>query len=196
MCRGRTGLGPSKPASPGKLREPGANTAWAEGFKVPNNQEFQVISDQGKHWLRIENRDASRQLDYVHAYVKVTPQIGSLTVSARMKATNLKIGKEGWHTARVAMSFEGGSFGFPAEVPELRANCDWVTKSVELTVPKGATRLNIQPAMFHCTGVFEIADVTVTPHVVARTQLGDAVLPAGIALDWDKASIKTVNAKR
>ncbi len=180
----------------GNFENPGANTEWADGFKVPNNQEFQVVSEQGKHWLRIENRDAGRQLDYVHAYVKVTPQIGSLTVSARMKATNLKIGKEGWHTARVAMSFEGGSFGFPAEVPELRADCDWVTKSVELTVPVGATRLNIQPAMFHCTGVFEIADLTVTPHVVARTQLGDAVLPADIALDWDKANVKTVNAKR
>ena len=171
----------------GNFENPGTNTGWAEGFKVPNNQEFRVVSEQGKHWLRIENRDAGHQLDYVHAYVKVTPKIASLTVSARMKATNLKIGKEGWHTARIAMSFEGGSFGYPAEVPELRTDSDWVTKSVELTVPKGATRLNIQPAMFHCTGVFEIADLTVTPHMVARTQSGDAVLPAGIALDWDKS---------
>ena len=156
----------------GNFENPGANTGWAEGFNIPNNQEFQVVSENGKHWLRIENRDAGRQLDYVHAYVKVTPQIASLTVSARMRATNLKIGKEGWHTARVAMSFEGGSFGFPAEVPELRADSDWVTKSVELKVPKGATRLNIQPAMFHCTGVFEIADLTVTPHLVGADAVG------------------------
>ena len=91
--------------------------------------------------------------------------------------------------------FEGGSFGYP-EVPELRADSDWVTKSVELKVPAGATRLNIQPAMFYCTGVFEIADLTVTPHMVAPKQLGDAVLPAGATLDWDKTSVETVNAKR
>ena len=156
----------------GDFKNPGVNTEWAEGFNIPRNQEFQVISENGKHWLRIENRDAGRQLDYVHAYVKVTPQIASLTVSVRMRATNLRMGKEGWHTARVAMSFEGGSFGYPAEVPELRTDSDWVTKSVELTVPKGATRLNIQPAMFHCTGVFEVADITITPHLVARTPLG------------------------
>ena len=78
----------------------------------------------------------------------------------------------------------------------MRADSDWVTKSVELKVPAGATRLNIQPAMFYCTGVFEIADLTVTPHMVATTQLGDAVLPDGIALDWDKTSVKTVSAKR
>ena len=63
----------------------------------------------------------------MHAFVKVTPQIDSLTVSVRLKATNLKIGKEGWHTARVALMFEGGSFGYPATVPELKADSDWVT---------------------------------------------------------------------
>jgi beta-galactosidase len=180
----------------GSFENPGADTGWAESFKIPNNQEFRVVSGQGKHWLRIENQDAGRQLDYVHAYVKLNPQIASLTVSARLKATNLKIGKEGWHTARVAMSFEGGSFGYPAEVPELRADSDWVTKSVELKVPMGATRLNLQPAMFYCTGVFEIADLMVTPHLTAPTQPGDAALPAGIALNWEKTDVITVNSKR
>ncbi len=180
----------------GSFERPGVNTDWAEGFNIPNNQEFQVISENGKSWLRIENHDAGRQLDYVHAYVRVAPEIESLTISVRMKATNLKVGKEGWHDARVAMSFEGGSFGFPSEVPELRADSDWVMRSVDLKVPKGATRLNIQPAMFYCTGVFEIADLTVTPHMVATTQLADAELPAGMTLNWDKTSILTVNAKR
>jgi len=180
----------------GNFEHPGVNTGWAEGFNIQNNQEFKVIVEGGKHWLRIENRDSGRQLDYVHAYVNVTPQIASLTVSVRMKATNLKIGTEGWHTARVALMFEGGSFDFPPEVPELRADSDWVTKSVELKVPEGATRLNIQPAMFYCTGVFEIAELTVTPQIVAPTYLADAVLPADVELGWDKASVKTVNTRR
>ncbi len=98
----------------GSFERPDVNTGWAEGFNIPNNEEFKIIAEGGKQWLRIENRDAGRQLDYVHAFVKVTPQIASLTVSVRLKATNLKIGKEGWHTARVALVFEGGSFGFPA----------------------------------------------------------------------------------
>ena len=180
----------------GSFEQPGVNTGWAEGFNIPNTKEFKVVSEGGKHWLRLENSDAARSLDTVHAYVKVAPEIASLVVSVRLKATNLKPGKEGWHTARVALMFEGGSFGFPPEVPELRADSDWVTKSVELKVPKGATRLNIQPAMFYCTGVFEIADLTVTPRMAASTQLGDAALPPGIALGWDKTNVKTVNAKR
>ena len=180
----------------GDFENPGANTGWAEGFNIPQDQEFRVISENGKSWLRIENRDAGRQLDYVHAFVKVTPQIASLTISVRLKATNLKVGTEGWHDARVALMFEGGSFGYPAQVPELAVDSDWVTKSVELKVPAGATRLNIQPAMFRCTGVFEVADLKVTPHLVATTQLADAVLPAGTSLNWDKTRVTTVNAKR
>ncbi len=179
----------------GSFENPGVNTGWADGFNIPNNQEFQIIAEQGRYWLRIENRDADRQLDYVHAYVKMSPQIASLTVSVRMRASDLKIGKEGWHTARVAMMFEGGSFGYP-EVPELRADSAWVTKTVEIKVPAGATRLNIQPAMFYCTGVFEIADLTVTPHLLAPTQVGDAVLPAEMKLDWDQTNVTALNSKR
>ena len=182
----------------GDFKNPGANREWAEGFNIPGNQEFRVVSENGKSWLRIENHDAGRQLDYVHAYVRISPDIESLTISVRLKATNLKTGTEGWHDARVAMSYEGGSFGFPAQVPELAPDSDWVTKSVELKVPQGATRLNIQPAMFHCTGVFEIADLTVTPHLVkvAAQEVADALLPASVSLGWDKTSVTTVNAKR
>src|SRR5579872_5926115 len=116
----------------GSFDHPGVHTAWSEGFNIPNNREFQVVSQDGKHWLRIENTDPSRQLDYVHAYVKVDPRIASLTVSVRMKATHLRVGPEGWHDARVALMFEGGAYGYPPEVPELRADSDWVTKTVEL----------------------------------------------------------------
>lgn len=181
----------------GDFKNPGANTERAEGFNIPGNREFRVISENGKSWLRIENRDAGRQLDSVHAYVNVTSEMESLTISARLRATNLKLGQEGWHDARIALSFEGGSFGYPPEVPELRADSDWVTQSVELAVPKGATRLNLQPAMFYCTGVFEIADLTVTPHMAGPTTgLADAVLPPGVRLNWEMASVTTLNARR
>ncbi len=199
LCLSFTGAQSALPVNllpQGDFKNPGANTGWAEGFNIPANQEFRVFSENGKSWLRIENNDPGRQLDYVHAYVRVTPEMESLTISVSMKATNLKVGKEGWHDARVAMSFEGGSFGYPAQVPELREDCDWVRKSVELKVPKGATRLNLQPAMFRCTGVFEIADLTVTPHLVRTTQLADAELPAGTSLNWDQSTVISLNAKR
>src|SRR5215475_6560171 len=182
----------------GDFKNPGATTEWAEGFNIPrNSQEFRIISENGKSSLRIENQDPGRQLDYVHAYVKLTPEIESLTISVRLKGTNIKVGAEGRHDARIAMSFEGAP-GYPAQVPELDSDSDWVTQTVKLPVPKGATRLNIQPAMFHCTGVFEVADLTVTPHVAPGTaqQLADAVLPDGTSLNWDNAKIVTVNDKR
>jgi len=68
---------------------------------------------------------------------------------------------------------------------------------VELKVPKGATRLNIQPALFSVApGRSKMADLIVTPRLAVTTQLADAVLPAGMSLNWDTTSIVTVNAKR
>jgi len=49
----------------GSFENPSVNTGWAEGFNIPNNQEFRVISENGKRWLRIENRDPTRQVDSV-----------------------------------------------------------------------------------------------------------------------------------
>src|SRR5512133_1361246 len=71
----------------GDFKNPGVKTEWAEGFNIPQNNEFRVVTENGKSWLRIENNDPSRQLDYVHAFVKVTPEIESLTISVRMRAT-------------------------------------------------------------------------------------------------------------
>ena len=67
--------------------------------------------------------------DAVHAYLKLNPKVSSLTLSVRMRGTNLKPGKEGWHDARVALSFEGVAAGYPPRVPELRADSDWVAAS-------------------------------------------------------------------
>ena len=49
----------------GNFEAPDVNTEWAEGFDIPNNQEFRVISKQGKHWLRIENRENQFAFDDV-----------------------------------------------------------------------------------------------------------------------------------
>jgi beta-galactosidase len=180
----------------GSFERPEMDTAWAQGFNINDNEGFTIVENDGDHWLRIENHDPKRRVDSLHAYVNLSPQIDTLTVSARLRATNLTPGTEGWHTARIALMFEGGSFGFPPVVPELAADTDWVTKTVTLKVPDGATRLNIQPALFYCTGVFEIADLSVTPHIAAPTQEGDAVLPSDLTLGWEKSQTKPVNAKR
>jgi len=78
----------------GDFKNPAANTEWAQGFNIPNNQEFRVVTEDGKFWLRIENRDPERQVDSVHAYVKLTPQIESLTISVRLRAKDLKVARK------------------------------------------------------------------------------------------------------
>ncbi len=48
----------------GDFQNPGVSTEWAEGFNIPrNSQEFRVVSNNGKSWLRIENQ-AGMALDW------------------------------------------------------------------------------------------------------------------------------------
>src|SRR5579859_2523866 len=70
-----------------------------------------------------------------------------------------------------------------------------------LVAQRGSAQLNLLPQgdFEHPdlnTDVYKIADLTVTPHMAAPAQLADAVLPAGVNLDWGKAKVRTLNAKR
>ena len=69
----------------GTFENPTLDTGWAQGFNIPNNQEARVVLDNGKQCLRLENHDPQRSVDYVHAYVKMAPQITSLTISVTMR---------------------------------------------------------------------------------------------------------------
>src|SRR5262249_7154078 len=54
-----------------------------------------------------------------------------------------------------------------------------------------STEVNLLPQ-----GNFDPGVNTVEPRLVAQSPLGDGVLPEGVTLDWDKTSVKTLNAKR
>ena len=82
----------------GNFKNPGATTDWGKGFNIPQNDEFRVVSENGKSWLRIENHDATRQLDSVHAYINVTPQVESLTISVR-RSLSVSTGATGKYPA-------------------------------------------------------------------------------------------------
>ena len=169
----------------GNFENPGVKTGWAQGFDIPNNQEFRVISEKASTGCDRESgcRSSARLracLRESHPADRVPDRLGPPeSHEPENRQGRLAYGPR-------CHEFRRKLLWLPGEVPELKADSDWVTQSVELKVPERATRLNIQPALFYCTGVFEIADLTVTPHLIAPKPLADAALPAGVSLDWDK----------
>jgi beta-galactosidase len=54
----------------------------------------------------------------------------------------------------------------------------------------------IQPAMFYCTGVLEVADLTVTPHMVAGAKPPDDAPPPRVTPNPDTAKVQTPGDSR
>jgi len=150
------------------------------GWSVPAEW---VASAGPNRWLRLSNDDPKNAPNVVYRF-PVDPAWETLKVSARIKATGLKPGKENWHTGRVALRFEDeknemvGQYG---PVPELRADSDWTLREVTMTVPAGAHHLNVQPALFHATGTVEFDDIQIVPLSLrpAPTRAPAAAAPAG-----------------
>ncbi|MDQ3815779.1 MAG: hypothetical protein M3347_17845, partial [Armatimonadota bacterium] len=137
------------------------------GWQGMNPEFITAVKEGGNQWLRFTNTDHSRVVG-MQKTVRLSAGTKLVIVSARMKATNFQLGKEGWHEARIALRFENDKGeqvgGYPA-MPNLRANADWVTREVILEVPEGATQLQMQPGLWLATGVLEIDDIKVMPFV-------------------------------
>lgn len=192
----------------GNFVNPSVKTGWASGFHdmysgppAPlgshDPDACRVVVADGKHWLRLENQDPHRSVDWDHAYIRLTPQIKALTISARMRGWNIKPGPQSWQDACIGLQFTGPHKSWYApHVPQLTSGSTGVTVTVHDEVPPGATSLGIQPALFNCTGVFEITDLKVTPELAHPSPPTNAVLPPHVQLNWQELQITNVNPDR
>jgi hypothetical protein len=139
--------------------------AGADGFALGWNRiEGAAVASEGeRRWLKLENATIDKAVADTKV-VALPRDARFLEVAVRMKATNLKLGREGWHEARVAMRFEDKAsqqVGNYPPMPALRADSDWVWRRVQMEVPAGATRLVLQPGLWLSSGTLELDDLQV-----------------------------------
>jgi eukaryotic-like serine/threonine-protein kinase len=127
--------------------------------------QVQIVRESGSRFIRLTNEDAAKTV-FVDQKITVDPTWKAITVSARMRATNLKPGKSPSQDARVAFAFRDDAdkrVGSWPPVPSVRADSPWVERVVTADVPAGAKTLYVQLAIFNATGTVDFDDVTVTP---------------------------------
>lgn len=114
--------------------------------------------------------------------IKVDPQWAALRVSARMRVTDVVMGKEGWHDARLAMNFvddQGNHLDPWPNVFHAQGTSGWVKYDRVFKIPAHAVQLQLAPSMFGASGTADFDDIVVT---VARMRSGaaaDLALPDG-----------------
>jgi beta-galactosidase len=160
-------------------------------------EKVSTAGDAKNRWVQLGDGAVLNQV------VKLPERSKTLVVSARLKLSNYEKGPEGWHRARVSMTFQddtGKMVGTYPAIPDLTANSDWVTKEVTVQVPPEATRLQLQPGLWGSKGLFEIDDLTVKvtalAQVVPPVVAADAPWPAAQKVAWGSEPVEVQSSKR
>ena len=137
-----------------------------DGWTSGQPERVKLVEEAGNRFVRV-TIDKPRQTAILSQPLVVDPAWKRLTIKARLRAKDLKLGEEGLHEPRVALFFanaNGEHVGPWPAVPRLREDAaDWVEREVTVDVPDGAAKLDVQCAVFSAQGVVDFDDVTVIP---------------------------------
>jgi len=163
----------------GDFRTDANNDGWPDGWE--RRAGVTMKEENGNRWLLFS------QYAEVDQTLDIDPDVWALTVRCRMRVTGVKMGKEGWQDARLAMNFTDGTGKHVDPWPSVfhaTGTSGWVTHEKEFLVPAGAAKLRMGPAHFGSAGTAEFDDVSVTVHK-HRPRKEDLALPEGVDAGWD-----------
>lgn len=138
---------------------------WPDGWPRQKEGVTWEVED-GNHFLRLKSRRPGETV-MLYQPVKLPAKTRALTLSWRMRCTELKPGKQPWFDARMLLEFKDAagqklSGGPPA--PYVRKNTDgWIERRTSFLVPEGTQILELMPALFQVEqGVLDLDDLLLT----------------------------------
>ena len=121
--------------------------------------------ETGNHFLRLHSTEPGKTV-MIYRQVVIPAGAKAVQFSCRLRAADLKPGKEAWYDARVMMDFKdgGGTKLKPGPAaPYLRKSTDgWVERTARFVVPEGTKTLDVMPSLFQVNaGTLDVDDVVV-----------------------------------
>ncbi len=120
-------------------------------------------AEEGNHFLRLVSEKPGETVMLFHV-VKLPEGCQALTLSWRMRCSDLKPGNQPWFDARILLDFkdaDGNKLSGGPSAPYTRKNTDgWVERSLSFLVPDGARTLEFMPSLFQVErGTLDLDDV-------------------------------------
>jgi hypothetical protein len=149
---------------------------WPRGWFIHQPNKTKVVGEANNRYMEISTDAAGWTC--IHTNLLLRPEWESLRARARMKVSNLKLGKDAWNTSRITFVFKdeagektgGKDTNWPPAL-ELKADTDWTdVPEVALKVPPGSHHLEIVAGLQHSTGIFAFDNLVL-----------EAVLKGGMA---------------
>lgn len=158
---------PIQPALPEGTFEKQDADGDPAGWSLHGILDCRVVEEEGNHFLRLTN-PLPQLTDYPPADVvtalptirySLDPAWKKLTNGVRMRARGLQVAANDGGGAELVYRFENsGGWNLGPVRPALQAtlslrqDSDWVSKSIEVKIPNGATSIALMPAMVHSGG--------------------------------------------
>ena len=135
---------------------------WPDGWGAAKSG-VSWRAEAGNHFLRLVSEKPGEMVMLYHA-VKLPEGCRALTLSWRMRCSDLKPGKQPWFDARILLDFkdaDGSKLSGGPSAPYSRKNTEgWVERNISFLVPDGARTLEFMPALFQVErGTFDLDDV-------------------------------------
>ena len=147
-----------------KLDKAGNPTGWT-GFSPNTKVVKETKGGATNHYVVVAPKD-KRHVPWIAARLSLKPQWKTLRISARMKATKVKMGAQGWQGPRLNLNFKDASGKMLSQSggPRLNKDSNWKTISQDCEVPKNAKTLELQVAVFGPSGELSVDDIKVVPN--------------------------------
>ncbi|MET0261662.1 MAG: cellulase family glycosylhydrolase [Rariglobus sp.] len=160
--------------------------AGTEGW--PLREGASIHAEDGNHFLRIQFTGPDRLLSVYRAF-PLDPSHQAFEFSFRARFADIQHGKEQWHDGRIILDFKdaaGNRLASPSPPYFKKTSKGWIEKTLEFTVPAGAVRLEIMPALFNVkAGTLDLDDFKLIPvpsaPITARQQAAAAERAADTA---------------
>ena len=137
---------------------------WPDDWGKPPGATWET--EEGNHFLRMKADEPGKTILLFRTAV-VPEGARALELSWRQRVTDLQVGKEPFHDARIMMDFKDAAgkklSGAPAPATR-RSTQGWVERKVAFVVPEGAVTLDLMPTLFQVAkGTFDLDDLVLKP---------------------------------
>ena len=96
--------------------------------------------------------------------IKIPADVKALELTCKLRATDLKRGKQSWHDARILLQWKdaaGEKVAGKLPTPSLNRDADWTEKQARFLVPDGAVFLEVMPALMEVErGTLDVDDLS------------------------------------
>ncbi len=155
-------------------------------------------AEEGNHFLRLTSEKPGETVMLFHA-VRLPEGCRALTLSWRMRCSDLKPGKQPWFDARILLDFKdatGNKLSGGPSAPYTRKNTEgWIERSISFLVPDGARTLEFMPSLFQVErGTLDLDDVVLKSTDPAPLQEA-AKIAAAAAQEKQRKAAATRRAK-